>query len=106
MDDPLQWRLQRKKGNPRTKNPGWQDRSFCTTREGLLRCVREYCDEVQPAALGKLRALPLHHAMQNLDVRRTDLGRADSSTESFVSNGSEVSESEHGQRPTASSILT
>jgi len=22
------------------KNSGWQDRSFCTTREALLRCVR------------------------------------------------------------------
>src|SRR6478735_3608359 len=37
--DPLQWRLQRKKGNPRTRNSGWRDRSFCTMREGLLRCV-------------------------------------------------------------------
>jgi hypothetical protein len=106
VDDPLQWRLQRKKGNPRTKNPGWQDRSFCTTREGLLRCIREYCDEVQPAALAKLRTLPPQHAMQNLDVRRTDLGHADSSTESSVSNGSEVNESERGQRPTAPSTLT
>jgi hypothetical protein len=43
VDDPLQWILQRRKGNPRKKNSGWQDRSFCTTREVLLRCVREYC---------------------------------------------------------------
>ena len=42
----------------RTKNSGWQDRSFCTTREGLLRCVREYCGDVEPAALAKLTALP------------------------------------------------
>jgi hypothetical protein len=45
IDDPLQWRLQRKKGNSREKNSGWVDRSFCTTREGLLRRVREYCNE-------------------------------------------------------------
>ena len=24
VDDPLQWRLQRKKGNPRSKNTGWR----------------------------------------------------------------------------------
>jgi hypothetical protein len=71
IDDPLQWRLQRKKGNSRKKNSGWVDRSFCTTREGLLRCVREYCNDVEPAALAKLSVLAVHHAMQNLDVRET-----------------------------------
>src|SRR5262245_57697984 len=57
VDDPLQWILQRRKGNPRKKNSGWQDRSFCTTREVLLRCVGEYCGEVDQNALVDLRAL-------------------------------------------------
>ena len=48
-------KLQRKKGNPRTKNAGWRDRSFCRTREGLLRCIREYCGEVDAEALSKLK---------------------------------------------------
>jgi hypothetical protein len=61
VDDPVQWRLQRKKGNPRSKNSGWRDRSFCTTRQGLLRCVREYCGALEPTALAKLAALPDHH---------------------------------------------
>ena len=61
VDDPLQWILQRRKGNPRKKNSGWQDRSFCTTREGLLRCIREYCGEVNQNALADLQALPDHH---------------------------------------------
>ena len=60
-DDPLQWVLQRKRGNPRKKNSGWQDRSFCRTREGLLRCVREYCGDVDGGALAELRALPDFH---------------------------------------------
>src|SRR5262245_13422700 len=38
VDDPLQWILQRRKGNPRKRNSGWIGRSFCVTREGLLRC--------------------------------------------------------------------
>jgi hypothetical protein len=61
VDDPLQWILQRRKGNPRKRNSGWQDRSFCTTREGLLRCVRETCGEVDDKALAHLRALPEFH---------------------------------------------
>ena len=61
MGDPLQWKLQRKKGNPRKKNSGWQDRSFCTTRDGLLRSVREYCGEIEPSALSALSALPEQH---------------------------------------------
>ena len=61
VDDPLQWILQRKKGNPRKKNSGWKDRSFCTTREGLLRCVREYCGKVDQSALADLQELADHH---------------------------------------------
>ena len=61
VDDPSQWILQRRKGNPRKKNSGWQDRSFCTTREALLRCVREYCGVVDENALVDLQALPEHH---------------------------------------------
>jgi hypothetical protein len=56
--DPLQWILQRKDGGPRSKNSGWQSRSFCTTRDGLLRCVRESCGDVEEFALAALHALP------------------------------------------------
>src|SRR5262245_28157429 len=83
--DPLQWRLQRKKGKRRSKNSGWRDCSFCTTREGLLRCVRECCGNVEPAALDKLAALPEHHCMQNLDVRGTDQAQADGHLEPLPS---------------------
>jgi hypothetical protein len=75
VDDHLQWILQQRKGNARSKNCGWRGRSFCRTREALLRCVREYCclpDQgqtrciceyrgVDEAALAQLRALPEWH---------------------------------------------
>ena len=64
VDDPLQWRLQRKKGKARRRNSGWQDRAFCTTRGALLRCVREYCGDVDTTALAKLAALSSDHAMR------------------------------------------
>ena len=35
--DPLQWILEIRQG------PRWRARSFCVTREELLRCIREYC---------------------------------------------------------------
>ena len=88
VDDPLQWRLQRKKGNPRTKNSGWRNRSFCTTRVELLRCVREYCGEVGPAALAKLIALPEHHGTQNLDVRGTSRAQVEEQSKGLASLGS------------------
>jgi hypothetical protein len=58
VNDPLQWILQRRKGNPRKKNSGWKDRCFCTTRDALLRCVREYCGDIDEDALTDLQALP------------------------------------------------
>ena len=101
VDYPLQWRLQRKKGNSRTRNSGWQDRSFCTTREGLLRCMREYCGDVEPAALAKLAALPEHYAMQNLDVRGTDQAHANGQSKPLVSEALE--DCERGDQPVRNS---
>jgi hypothetical protein len=60
VEDPLQWILQRKKGNPRKNNSGWADRSFCRTRAGLLRCIPS-CGEVDVSALTKLQSLPDYH---------------------------------------------
>jgi len=97
VDDRQQWRLQRKKGNSRKRNFGWKDRSFCRTREGLLRRIREYCGEVEPAALSKLNALPARRELQNLDVRGTDRAHADAHEKAPVSEGLEVTGT--GQHP-------
>ena len=61
VDDPLQWILQRKKGTPSKKNSGWQNRSFCRTREGLLRCIREYCGDEEAESLALLQLLSDFH---------------------------------------------
>jgi hypothetical protein len=61
IDDPLQWILQSRKGNPRQKNPGWSARYFLRTRGGLLTYVREHCGEVEESALAGLRSLPEWH---------------------------------------------
>ena len=62
VDDPLQWILQRLDSKPDKKHSGWTNRSFCRTREGLLRCMREYCGVVDAEALAQLESLPDFHA--------------------------------------------
>jgi hypothetical protein len=61
VDDDLQYILQRRKGNSRSKATGWVRRSRCRTREALLRCIREYCGPVDKGALDQVRALPEWH---------------------------------------------
>jgi hypothetical protein len=47
--DPLQWILQRQQGGR------WRDRSFCVTREGLRRCIRDHVgDEADISAVLRL----------------------------------------------------
>jgi hypothetical protein len=84
IDDPLQWILQRKKGNPRKKNSGWRDRSFCRTRDALLRCVREYCGEVDPSALATLKALSDWHPDWDRRRQRANLGVPGNAAPNFV----------------------
>ena len=75
-------------GKSQKKNSGWRNRSFCTIRDELLRCVRQYCGDVEPAALAQLAALPDYHAMQNLDVRRTSRAQVEEQSEALASPGS------------------
>jgi hypothetical protein len=96
IDDPLQWILQLRKGNPRKKNPGWRGRSFCRTRKALLRCIREYCGEVDVGALARVKSLPEWHSdwdrkttPPNLDVLRTDQAQPEGPSKPPVSRESE-----------------
>ena len=97
VDDPLQWILQRKKGSPRSRNAGWQGRSFCRAREALLRCVHEYCGEVDLDALARLQDLPDWHPdwdHTNLDVHGTDHALGDRGSKPLRPKVSEVSDAD------------
>ena len=61
VEDDLQYILQHRKGSARSRATGWWSRSFCRTREALLRCIREYCGSVDQAALQQVIALPDPH---------------------------------------------
>ena len=69
---------------------------LCAYR-AVLRCVREYCGDVEPAALATLTTLPEHYAMQNLDVRGTDQAHANGQSKPLVSQALE--DSEAGDQP-------
>jgi hypothetical protein len=61
VDDPLQWMLQRRTSNGGEKHSGWHNRSYCRARDGLLRCIREYCGDVNSIGLMQVEALPEWH---------------------------------------------
>ena len=61
VDDPLQWILVRR-GNKNGNFGPWKARSFCTTRKVLLRCIREDCGDVDPAAVALIETWPERNA--------------------------------------------
>ena len=92
MDDPVQWKLKRRKGNQRAKNSGWSDRCFCSTKAALLRCIREYSGDVSADALLRLLSLSALHPdrdrrnqLSNLDVFGTSRAPTNEQSEPFAS---------------------
>jgi len=61
IDDPLQWILQVRKGQPSARSSGWRGEHFCRQRTPLLRCIRENCGEVDPATVAIIESLPDWH---------------------------------------------
>jgi hypothetical protein len=52
-----QWILQGRRGQ-RHGRPRWEGRSFCSTREALVRCARLHAGDIAPDALVVLLRLP------------------------------------------------
>ena len=64
IDDPLQWILQRRKGNPRARRtPAGETAPSAEREDALLRCVREYCGLPE---VGTRDALKLSRWMERL----------------------------------------
>jgi hypothetical protein len=59
--DGIQWILQRKQALGATETyaaSDWRGRSYCRTSSTLVRCCREHCGPIEPAAATVLAALP------------------------------------------------
>ena len=54
----IQWILQRRGSPEKVRRDDWRGRSYCRTREALIRCTREYCGAIDPAAAAVLAGLP------------------------------------------------
>ena len=65
-DDPPQWSLQYRKGNPRGRTSGWVGRKYIRDREHLLHRIDELCGEVDPQAIETIQSWPDGYATWKL----------------------------------------
>jgi hypothetical protein len=56
--DGLQWILQARNRTETVARDAWRGRSYCRSREALIRCCDRYAGVVEPAAVSALMALP------------------------------------------------
>ncbi len=56
--DCRQWILQVRNRAETVARDVWRGRSYCTSREALIRCCDRYAGALDPAAIAALRALP------------------------------------------------
>jgi hypothetical protein len=56
--DGMQWILQHRGSPEKARADDWRSRSYCRTKEALIRCAREYAGEIEPEACTALAALP------------------------------------------------
>jgi len=56
--DGVQWILQHLHGPETGLKACWDGRSYCRTKEALLRCSRLHCGAIDPVAEAALAALP------------------------------------------------
>ena len=54
----LQWIFQRRGSPASPRADDWRGRSYCHTRDALIRCTREYSGAIDQEALATLAALP------------------------------------------------
>jgi hypothetical protein len=56
--DGIQWIIQFRNRAETVARGSWRGRSYCRTREALIRCCDRYTGALDPAAVAALRALP------------------------------------------------
>jgi hypothetical protein len=56
--DGIQWIIQYRNRAETVARSDWRGRSYCRTRDTLIRCCDAYCGEIDPIAAAILAALP------------------------------------------------
>ena len=65
-DDPPQWSLQYRKGNPRGRTSGWAGRKFIRNRDHLLRRIEELCGNVDQQGIEMIQSWPVGYVTWKL----------------------------------------
>ena len=68
-DDPPQWTIEQRIGNPSARDSGWRARKFVRNTDHLLRCVGECATVGGPAAFVNA----VMDALKDHDVRNIDM---------------------------------
>jgi len=68
--DGIQWILQRQDAGKSLHGAPWRGRSYCRTRQALIRDARYHAGDISPAALSILEALPA-----TIDILPTKMAR-------------------------------
>ena len=55
-DDPPQWTLEQRIGNPSAKDSGWRARKFIRDTDHLLKRIHEMCGDVDPTAIRTIQS--------------------------------------------------
>ena len=57
-DDPPQWTIEQRIGNPSAKDGGWRARKFIRNTDHLLKRIDEMCGDVDPDAIATIQSWP------------------------------------------------
>ena len=74
-DDPPQWSLQYRKGNPRGRTSGWVGSKFIRNRDHLLDRIEELCGNVDPHAIETTQSWPAGYVTWKLREMQGCAGR-------------------------------
>ncbi len=73
-DDPPQWTVEQRIGNPSARDSGWRARKFIRNTDHLLKRIAEMCGDVDPAAIEIIRSWPTGYVTWKATEMRTSAG--------------------------------
>ncbi len=93
----IQWILQHRAGE-RHGTARWDDRSYCRTREALIRCCRASAGAIEPAACTTLAALPQRMMSRSGDDKIRSPSTGQGKPDPLSSNAAQASTLTNGGR--------